>query len=415
MKKLLMLFFLCCAPMLRSQEKIPITIESVEKEIDAFISKEIKTYKLPKEIEMQFIKNYQLEAEEHGFQSSESELKESLLGLKKFYIRKDFFNSNPKKREVYKQAKGANNMRQICSDGGFEDNVMTPKYEFTTASPPTNGVSVNVVTTGGDFTPPFPPTGLNDFNARYTLVSSPGTDPTTGLNRVFNGNRAIKLGASNSTGINSGYQVTRMTRRFTVNESFINFNYLLILQNPGHFPLTNQPFFTVRLRDTLNNILDQIDVVSNAQDCRFTGLNNNSVLHTGWVCDRFDTSNFIGEELIIEFVIADCAPGAHFGTVYIDEICNTNCANPLSGSIKLNSIPTSICPTTTQTICGTYQLPVNSQYGNISLNITQNGVVIASIPSPSTLKSNEPDVLFYGACFSFWSKSKRELRISGAG
>ena len=55
MKKLLMLFFLCCAPMLRSQEKIPITIESVEKEIDAFISKEIKTYKVEKDKSGNFI------------------------------------------------------------------------------------------------------------------------------------------------------------------------------------------------------------------------------------------------------------------------------------------------------------------------------------------------------------------------
>jgi PKD repeat protein len=181
-----------------------------------------------------------------------------------------------------------------------------------------------------------------------------------------------------------------MSRFFTINQNFFNLNFSLVFEDPGHFN-TSQPFFAVRIYNSNNIMVRQIYAISDPSDCIFTSLtspNGSPILYTGWICDRIDVSEFMNQNIRLEFIIANCKAGGHWGKVYIDEICGTNCANSLNGGIHINPIQTIDCPTQDIMICGFYTLPDQSQYDNISLNITQNSVVVASIPAPTNLSQN---------------------------
>jgi hypothetical protein len=93
----------------------------------------------------------------------------------------------------------------------------------------------------------------------------------------------------------------------------------------------------------------------------------------------------------IEFTVSDCQPSAHFGTVYIDNICGSVCANPELGA--LNTDPVNInCPdlsgNTPIQVCGTYQPPSNATLNSITLDITQNGNVVGTINTPTQLTAS---------------------------
>lgn len=140
--------------------------------------------------------------------------------------------------------------------------------------------------------------------------------------------------------------------------------------------------------------------MSDVNDCIFTNVGTPELplLFSDWQCGQINTSDLVGQEVRVEFIISDCTRGGHFGTVYIDDLCGTNCATSTSGSINLTPIQTITCPTTTQSICGTFTLPINSVYTSITLNITkfnQFGTnVISTITTPTTL-----DLTLHTFCF----------------
>jgi PKD repeat protein len=370
-----------------AQEKSHLSIDQVEQEIAVYTKKKIDSYILsPKEI-LRLRTNIMDEIVHFGGEFDDKKFELSIIEYKTYKLRIDFFLKFPEKKIVYESSILNDNLRQACTNGGFESGAPTSIYTFRHAINPNTGISTNIVTTGSNFVPIAVSGTLNNNNSFLTLVSS-GTDPLVPVPRVLNGNRAIKLNASAAPQSTTGYNVTTMSRSFVVNESSFNYNYSLILQNPGH-PANSQPFFVVRLYDINNNIIRQSSVVSNIHDCLFinAGTPGNPLLYTGWVCDQIDTSDLMGQTVRVEFIIADCLPSAHFGTVYIDDICNTNCANPISGSVNLAPIPTIICPTTSQTICGTYTLPQQSMLNSITLNVLQGTTIVGTLTTPTTLTS----------------------------
>ncbi|MEW5676027.1 PKD domain-containing protein [Flavobacterium enshiense] len=421
MKKLLLLFFLCCAPLLRSQEKIPIVIESVEKEIDAFISKEKLTFKLPDEYVKKIKANLLFESKEHAVPFDEKVFQNAILEIKKHELRKMFFEKNPKKKEPYEYPLTNREIQQTCPDGGFENGAPASVYTLRRAiNPPMpGGDPTQIQTNNTSFVAQAISGTLNNFNAFGTLVS-PGQDPLIPtLNRVLNGNRAFKLNFPENSAVGTSHVVTLSRNLTNINESFLDINYSVILNDPGtSHGLNQKPFFLIRLYDTAGNIIRSVNVLTNQQDCSLSSTNpttgfNGPFLFTGWNCARINTSDLIGQNVRLEFIIGDCAFGAHFGTVYIDDFCNTNCANPLFGDINLNPIQTITCPTTSQTICGTYQMPANSAYGSISLDIMQGNTVINTIPAPNVLTSNSFCFTVSPADFGTNPNGNYEFRVRG--
>jgi Bacterial Ig-like domain (group 2) len=361
------------------------TQDSVEADVQSYINSKISTYQIETARIATYRTRMQTESANSGQPFSKPLFLQAMVEIKKYDLRKKFFFENPNKLAVFNTQSVAS-PAQICTDGDFETWPIANPFVFKVAYSPINGFAQNIVTTGTDFVPFAVGTGTNNFNDLATLVS-PGSDPViSSISRVLAGNRAIKL--NNSA---SGAKVITMSKNYVINQNNFDFNYSVLLNDPGtSHPLIDKPFFLVRIYDLNDNILRSINVLTNTADCSLTAsivAGGETVLTTGWQCARINTANLIGQTVRLEFIISDCSQGGHFGTVYIDNICNSSCSNPLFGSIDFNQIPIINCPTTNQNICGTYQIPQNSLYSNISLNITQAGNIISTIPFPTTINT----------------------------
>ena len=185
--------------------------------------------------------------------------------------------------------------------------------------------------------------------------------------------------------------VTTMRRIFPViNEGFLDFNFSLILENPGNHVAARQPFFRARVLDVNGNVVDNICIVSNPANCLFnsvTQLTGNRLLYTGWVCARLNVQSILGQQGTVEFTVSDCGFAGHQGYVYIDNVCGSICTNPAFGSINLDPLNQN-CPTVPFQVCGTYQTPANSTLGALTLNIMQGTTLITTINAPNQLTAN---------------------------
>ena len=374
------------------------TSQQTEIEIQRFVNDNFKNYKLSKEVTEEVIKHLK---EEEEF--TEEEFQKALINTKVYELRKLFFLENPEKRDDYVAKPPPPTVMQTCTNGDFENNTAgysfwsdaypqpaTGTGFFQSCSMPTAATATNLVTPG-----------TNNFASTITLIDSgsPGYqqfDPTLaglGVNiptiNSNGGNKSIKLNNSNGFGSSD---VTTMSRYFPViNQSTIDFNFSLIMDNKPAHGQPIQPFFRVRVYDQFNNIVDEICIIANPDNCLFNTLvigSNRRVLYTNWICARLNVQDILNQPGTIEFTVSDCEPSAHFGTVYIDNICGFTCAVPQLGALSTD--PTNInCPDMTGTtpiqVCGTYQPPVNAVVNTISLNILQNNIVIGTIAAPTTL------------------------------
>lgn len=393
MKKLLYLFLLLSIYSTSyGQKRSSLSIQQIEKQIEVYTQKNFNSFQLSPE-EVLNIKSGMIdEVANDGATFDEKMFESAINRFKSYKLRIDFFSKFPEKKLVYEAPLLNSNLRQSCTDGGFENDDSINVYTFRQAINPTTGVSTNIVTTDTTFVPITVVATINSFDSFATLVSNVADPNIPTLPAILNGSRAIKL---NRSGNNSLMDVTTMSRIFTINENTFNYNYSLVMENPTNRHYINtQPFFVVRLYDSLGNIIRQsAPSVANINDCMFLDSAlpiqpESPLLYSGWICDQINTSDLIGQQVRVEFIIADCAQTGHFATVYIDDICDTNCANPLSGSINLNPIQTINCPVVNQTICGTFTLPRQSTLNTITLNILQDSNVISTITTPTTLIGN---------------------------
>ena len=370
--------------------------QPIEAEIEVFINDNIDRFKLS-ERELNTIRK------DHTHEYlSQNEIDNKILSIKKNKLRGLYFKENPKSREAYQPLNATAESRQICNDGNFEGANPLANYTFSNyAETQPLFDACNMALQNGT---PLPISNLIDnFTADYTLVSQ-GSDPDllanfgVNLPRTFNGtSQAIKLNRSVGDFLDGGRDVTHMRRNFTVNENNLSINFSLILENPNH--ITNlpgggtkdeQPFFRVRLFDVAGNIVYERCIVSDPNNCIFTGAgNNNQTLFSGWQCLNINTQNLINQQVTLELSIVDCGLNGHYGTVYIDEICNTACNSSAFGDIILNPVNQN-CPTNPFQVCGSYASPLCS-VGNptFSLDILdQAGNIINTLNNPTINQFN---------------------------
>jgi len=370
-------------------------------EVEKFINDNFKHYKLSREITDDIIEHLRSEEE-----FTDVQLEKALLNAKYIELRKLFFHNYPEKRENYIAKPLPVSLSQQCVNGDFENNTAGYSFWsdphpqpasgtafFLSCATPTAQTASNVVTPS-----------VNNFNSTITLIdkTSPGYqqfDPTLaglGVNvptlNTNGGNKCIKL--NNAAGFGSS-DITTFSRSFpTINQSTIDFNFSLIMDNKPAHGQPIQPFFRVRAYDQFNNIVDEICIIANPDNCLFNTLvvsSTRRVLYTGWICARLNVSDILNQPGRVEFTVSDCQPSAHFGSVYVDNICGTVCAVPQLGALSLD--PTNInCPdvanNTPIQVCGTYQPPVNALLNTLSLDVLQNNLVIGTISTPSQLTSN---------------------------
>lgn len=386
---------------LDSENKRILLSQKTEVEIQKFVKDNFNNYKLSHETNDKLMQHLR---EEEEF--TNEELANAIKKEKIYELRKLFFLKNPSEKSNYIANPLPTTLSQQCVNGDFENN--TAGYTFwSDAHPqPASGTSffLSCVTpTRPTVTNAVTPT-TNDFTSTITLIdnTSPGYqqyDPVLaglGVNvptlNSNGGTKCIKL--NNQAGFGSSDQTT-VSRYFpNINQSTIDFNFSLVMDNKPAHGQPIQPFFRVRALDKNGNVVDEICIIANPDNCLFSTVivsSNRRVLYTNWICARLNVGEILNQEGTIEFTVSDCQPSAHFGTVYIDNICGLTCATPQLGALNLE--PANInCPdvvaNTPMQVCGTYAPPVNATLNTLSLDILQNSVVIATIPAPTQLTSN---------------------------
>lgn len=369
----------------------------VESDIEKFISSNFKNYTLPADKESIIKEALINESREHGETLKDEELKEALNDVKKFELRRLYFKNNPEKEAVMKATKRtvatkggavALTVPADCFNGDFEQGLAgyTFKRNRPTSLVPNQGatgfdiLNCDISTDPADDLDPgfvgFAPS-TNNFNTEGgTLVTVQGIDASlapfgpfpadVNVNMIHGGTASMKLNRSSGN-----TDITAMTREIHPTTNSIGFHFSLIVQNP-HAPNPpqvpdgrDQPFFTVRVyrgNEMVNT--NNVCITADINNTIFTGVNNNSLLYTGWVCDRMIIPDeLVNTDLTIEFIITDCGQTGHFGTVYIDDICDA-CERPTFGSIEIDDAGFN-CPTSPFQVCGKITMPTEND-GNPS-------------------------------------------------
>lgn len=224
------------------------------------------------------------------------------------------------------------------------------------------------------------------------------------------GTRAMKLNANSGSA-----DITTMSVQVASAPQNIMFDYSIVTQNPHPDTPTRQPFFTVRLYNVSTGlrIPGEFCVKADAADPKFVETNTGDILYTNWQCGSLPVpAAYVGKNVRLEFVIADCGEGGHYGTVYIDNIrCGTQCNT--FGKIDLDAI-TKSCPDQPFNVCGSFTTPSNSSIINnsISLFIIDINGNITALPTTATLSGNTFCFLVDPIVFGTNPSGKYEFRVS---
>jgi len=381
-------------------------IEKVEQKIQEFIKKNIQN-PVPQEQLKKFKNSFDLK--EHGFLFKNLPIKEQqeLLDYhKRRQLRTLYFKTFPNDRQVYEPE-----MAPVCLNGGFEDGNFN-NYQGFSAEDDTNnnggydGGECNAVPVNGAGNFAWTPVNLFGTTAEFNLVGA-GSDPIIAANGAnlstvnpFNtdptNNFAARINAATPCSPNHG--IDRLVKPITLQESGtqeIHFYYALVSEFPDH---TNaNPFFTARALNAAGVEEDRMCIVSNpAGNPFFNEITNpqsppgscsfDTILWQDWTCATLEVSGNVGDIITLEFIMADCGAGAHFGYAYIDDICAASCegGENFQGSIEL--VPFDPCEVTFPfDVCADFTLPqLNGQTGGLSANDTSldillNGQVVGTL------------------------------------
>ena len=375
---------------------------TIEKDIAQFIEAKWDKFELPAEIINNIQENIGKEADENHAEFSPVQIQKTIDLHKKYELTKLYFDKYPEIKKVLSPVTFDADRQLACENGGFESGYTN--YTFTTipySNGPPNVVNPNVNVNTGLFGTLSPSATLNDPISLATLVDNTslvsGTTFTPILTtwnsnypvyipRTFGGSsRAIRL--NRETSMDGNFDITAMSRVFTIDENYFTFNFSAVLLHPFNHSQEEQPFFTVRIYDAFGNqVATPFEMISDPSDPRLLHvgptLDPFPLLYTGWINASIDTSNLISQTVRVEFIIGDCGRGGDWGAVYIDDICgNDEESCPTFGLINLNPIE-SICEETIS-VCGTFITPsCHGDVHDIVLNIKQGGDIINTLNSP---------------------------------
>ena len=185
----------------------------------------------------------------------------------------------------------------------------------------------------GDFTDWDGATGINDAGqvsdlvaglvepTRHSIMQGAGNDPLVAALPVVppgGGGFSVRLGNSDD-----GKELEQLTQTFTVTSATreLFFRYALVLEDPDEHTASEKPFFMIRVLDQNNQQVFREKRVADQNDPFFDTVGNDVVFRR-WSCGRIDLTPYLGQDVTIEFTVADCALGGHFGYAYIDEVCS---------------------------------------------------------------------------------------------
>lgn len=184
----------------------------------------------------------------------------------------------------------------------------------------------------GSTSDPFQYTGI--ASGRHTVITQQGSDPYTGHQMPFlpaGENRVVKLGNRQI-----GAEAEAITYTFTVDPDFaiLLLKFALVLQDPNHAE-HHQPRFVVRVLNFAGELVEscaQYDVRVAEGIEGFETFHDAAssygwigyVRYRPWTNVGIDLSNYIGQQVQVQFITYDCALGAHFGYAYFTAKCMSN-------------------------------------------------------------------------------------------
>lgn len=379
----------------QEHKRIETAIE-IEQEVNQFVEANFSKYRLSKLTTIQTIEELRTHED-----FTDAEIEKALIAAKRSALRKLFFTKFPEKTAYFRAGELPVSIQQNCINGDFEDGTagytfwadLYPQPQsglafFQSCATPTALTTTNVLT----------PT-VNNFTSRATLIDSNAPnyrqfDPVLasfGVNvptlNTNGGSRCIKL---NNTGGMGSSDLSTVSRYIPViNEATLDFNFSLIMDNKPDHEQDIQPYFRARVKDLNGNIVDEFCIIADPNNCLFNRITIKStrrILYTGWICARLNVGELLGQPGIVEFSVSDCQPSAHFGTVYIDNVCGIVCGAPQLGALNINPIQLN-CPSNTTAdpiqVCGTYSPPANATLSTLVLQVTQAGSVVGSVNAPT--------------------------------
>ena len=239
--------------------------------------------------------------------------------------------------------------------------------------------------------------------AHHTWVGL-GVDPNVGIPTTApSSSGAVRIG---NMVAGAGCELLSKTFIVTAINSRISFWYAAVFENPdpaGH-PGMTQPYFMVRITDgsgsPVSSAFDfgagNANILVPSGDPFFQTKDRSAeklepIRYKDWTCAQIDLTSQIGQQVTVEFVVADCWHTGHWGYAYIDRFCG-NCKGSPAGSMTYSCESSSHCGK--GKICVDYDLPkAMDAAGNqitgtadIVLSIYQNGSVIVQMAS-STLST----------------------------
>lgn len=179
-------------------------------------------------------------------------------------------------------------------------------------------------------TSPDPCSLVSGFSSSaHVLETVGGFDPIVGAALPLvapggGGTNSLMIG--NGTGTN--YGASRASISFTVDSNSTNFTYryAVVLQDPGSTHTDpERPYFKVKLRDALGNVLacGDYEVLAKPPIVDFfLAPGFSDVYYRPWTTVFVPLSAYIGQCVTLEFTSSDCAQGGHYGYAYIDADCS---------------------------------------------------------------------------------------------
>ena len=171
------------------------------------------------------------------------------------------------------------------------------------------------------------PYGVNGINpvgpgAQHSIMNG-GNDPVVAAIPRVNpdgGQYSARLGNGNSS--NSDVAILRQTYLVDANNGLFTYSYAVIVEEPGH-SLNEQPYFVIRMYDQAGNDIPcgSYSVQSTASNPDFVTAPN-SVLYQNWKTAFAPLTGYIGQNVTIEFRVADCSQNGHWGYAYVDASCS---------------------------------------------------------------------------------------------
>lgn len=186
---------------------------------------------------------------------------------------------------------------------------------------------------------PFQNTGI--VPGRHTVITQQGTDPNTGgqLPLLPPGESAVvKLGNDN---VGSEAEAVTYTISVDIAHSILQVKFAVVFEDPGH-PHTVQPRFMVRVLNLDGELIDSCAQYDVSAAYGLEGFESyHGVRYRPWGLMSINLSDYIGQQVKLQFVTYDCGWQGHYGYAYYTASCISNqlTVNNISGNQITVSAP----------------------------------------------------------------------------